>query len=163
MTETVYVRRYASPLGGITMRSDGEALTGLWFDGQRYAPCLPPDARDGGDTAALRAAARWLDLYFSGHAPDFTPPMRLAGTSFRRAVWERLLAVPWGESVTYGELAKALGCPSPRAVGGAAAHNPIVLIVPCHRLVGKGGVTAGYAGGTDRKEWLLRLEGASRA
>ena len=157
---------YASPLGPVTLGSDGQALTGLWFDGQRFfgaslgedAPVRPLDVFD--------TAARWLDAYFSGRAPDFTPPLRLDGTPFQRAVWELLLNIPYGRTATYGELAAALGArrdrhrPSARAVGNAVARNPVSLIVPCHRVVGAGGKLTGYAGGLDRKRRLLRLEGA---
>ena len=162
-----YTDHYASPLGGITLASDGEALTGLWFDGQKYfAAGLAPE---NGPKAlpVFKETARWLDMYFSGKAPDFAPPLHLRGTAFRRAVWEVLLTVPYGQTVTYGEIAdriaarKGLSRMSARAVGGAVAHNPISLIVPCHRVVGSGGLT-GYAGGLDKKAALLRMERAQK-
>ena len=161
-----YVHRYDSPLGGVTMASDGEALTGLWFDGQRYfADGLSAELEEK-ELPVFALADRWLNIYFSGREPDFTPPLRLSGTPFRRAVWEVLLAVPYGQTVTYAQVAEAaakrLGRPrsSARAAGGAVGRNPVSLIVPCHRVVGCGGALTGYAGGTDRKRRLLALEQA---
>jgi len=161
-----YVHHYDSPLGGVTMASDGEALTGLWFDGQRYfADGLSAELEEK-ELPVFALADRWLNIYFSGREPDFTPPLRLSGTPFRRAVWEVLLAVPYGQTVTYAQVAEAaakrLGRPrsSARAAGGAVGRNPVSLIVPCHRVVGCGGALTGYAGGTDRKRRLLALEQA---
>ena len=155
-----YTKRYVSPLGGITLASDGEALTGLWFDGQKhFAATLPPEHEEGEDPV-LRDAARWLDCYFAGREPDFTPPLRPKGTAFQRAVWALLLTVPYGTTTSYGELAVRLAHLSPRAVGGAVGRNAISLIVPCHRVLGKDGSLSGYAGGVDKKRWLLKLEGA---
>ena len=157
---------YISPLGGITMASDGEALTGLWFDGQkRFAETLAAENEER-DLPVFALADRWLDVYFSGERPDFMPPLAPRGTPFRRAVWEALLTVPYGETATYGQIAAAVaertGRPrtSARAVGGAAARNPISLIIPCHRVLGADGSLTGYAGGTERKRRLLELEGA---
>lgn len=155
---------YISPLGGITMASDGETLTGLWFDGQkRFAETLAAENEER-DLPVFALADRWLDVYFSGGRPDFTPPLAPRGTPFRRAVWEALLTVPYGETATYGQIAAAVaertGRPrtSARAVGGAAARNPISLIIPCHRVVGANGSLTGYAGGIERKRRLLELE-----
>ncbi len=166
MSAVEYVHRYDSPLGGVTMASDGEALTGLWFDGQRYfADGLSAELEEK-ELPVFALADRWLNIYFSGREPDFTPPLRLSGTPFRRAVWEVLLAVPYGQTVTYAQVAEAaakrLGRPrsSARAAGGAVGRNPVSLIVPCHRVVGCGGALTGYAGGTDRKRRLLALEQA---
>ena len=166
-----YTRHYASPLGGILLASDGEALTGLWFDGQaNFGATLTQaqDAREAGPEipAVIKETVRWLDLYFSGREPDFTPPLRPRGTPFRRAVWALLLTVPYGETVSYGELAARLAertgaaRVSARAVGGAVGHNPISLLIPCHRVLGADGSLTGYAGGLDRKRRLLELEGA---
>ena len=162
-----YIHRCASPLGGITLASDGEALTGLWFDGQKhFAETLSRECEEKA-LPVFAAAERWLDMYFGGRAPDFTPPLRLRGTDFRRLVWELLLAIPYGQTVSYGEIAaeaaRRTGAPrmSARAVGGAVGHNPIALIVPCHRVVGADGSLTGYAGGVDRKARLLALEGAA--
>ena len=172
-----YTAHYDSPLGGITLASDGRALTGLWFltssvfDNKVFGS---PSGCDGqkhfgstlGSLASLPAqlpvfddTRRWLDIYFSSHEPDFTPPLSLQGTPFQRRVWEALLAIPYGQTVTYGELAHQLGCRSAQAIGGAVGRNPIAIIVPCHRIVGTNGSLTGYAGGLDLKRSLLRLEG----
>lgn len=153
---------YASPLGAITLAGDETALTGLWFDGQAYFGDTLPLDRQRGTTPVLEEAKRWLALYFSGQRPDFAPPLRFQTTPFRKAVWELLLTIPYGQTVTYGELARQLGCRSAQAVGGAVGHNPISLIVPCHRVVGAGGTLTGYAGGVDKKQWLLELEANTR-
>lgn len=160
-----YICHYKSPLGGITMASDGNALTGLWFDGQKYF------AEGLAETAAAKTlpvfdeAMRWLDIYFSGRRPDFTPLLNLKGTAFRKEVWQLLLQIPYGQTTTYGELAAQLAAHrglkqmSAQAVGGAVGHNPISIIVPCHRVIGTGGSLTGYAGGLDKKLALLKLEG----
>ena len=162
--EMEFIHRYTSPLGGLTLASDGEALIGLWFDGQRYFPePLGPEATET-PLPVFAAADRWLEIYFSGNTPDFTPPLRMAGTPFRRAVWELLLTIPYGETRSYGTLAEQLAertgssrvCA--RAIGGAVGRNPISLIVPCHRVVGAGGALTGYAAGLERKRALLELE-----
>ncbi len=156
---------YLSPLGEILLESDDAALTGLWFKGQKYCPnpaaCEPLDAAP----EAVRLVVRWLDIYFSGREPGFIPPLSVSGTGFRLAVWELLKSVPYGQTVTYGSLARRLslltGRPvSARAVGGAVGRNPVSLILPCHRVVGAGGKLTGYAGGLERKRKLLELEGA---
>ena len=161
-----YTHRYASPLGGITLASDGEALTGLWFDGQKYfADTLDPQHEEKG-LPVFEEADRWLDVYFSGKAPDFTPKLRMKTTEFRKAVWEVLLTIPFGQTMTYGEIAaiiakqKGLNRMSAQAVGGAVGHNSISLMIPCHRVVGANGSLTGYAGGIDRKMKLLTLEKA---
>lgn len=159
----MYAQRYASPLGGILLTADGEGVTGLWFDGQKYAPPCP-DPGDYRATPALRDATRWLDIYFSGREPDFTPPLRPVGSAFRRDVWTLLLEIPYGETTTYGELAKrlarrkSLARMSAQAVGGAVGHNDISIIIPCHRVVGSNGSLTGYAGGIEKKVALLALE-----
>ena len=150
-------RRYASPLGKITLVCRDGALTGLYFDGQKGA-VLPPDAAEG-DSPLLDAAALWLDRYFAGEEPGPVPPLSPAGTAFQRRVWALLQEIPRGELRSYGELAAALGS-APRAVGGAVGRNPILLMIPCHRIVGAAGLT-GYAAGLDRKAALLALEGAA--
>ena len=153
----IYVCEYQSPLGVLTLTSDGEALTGLDFG--------PASGVTGETCPALDAAKRWLDVYFAGSAPDFTPPLHLSGTPFRTAVWELLLTVPYGETTTYGELAarlaQGLRVPkmSAQAVGGAVGKNPVALIVPCHRVIGAGKRLVGYAAGVDKKQALLALEG----
>lgn len=157
---------YDSPLGGITLAGDDTALTGLWFDGQRYFGSTLPPRTAPGEPEGIRAAKRWLDTYFSGGIPAFLPPLRWTATPFQQAVWELLLAVPYGSTVTYGQLAArlaaGLGRPhmSAQAVGGAVGRNPISLIVPCHRVVGANGALTGYAAGVDVKIALLQWERA---
>ena len=154
---------YPSPLGEIILASDGEALTGLWFAGQKYeGSTLAPEHTEK-DLPVFDETRRWLDVYFTGKDPGFTPPLRLRGTDFRKAVWKVLLTIPYGKITTYGEIAariaqKTGSAASARAVGGAVGHNPISLIVPCHRVVGADGSLTGYAGGIDRKKALLALE-----
>ena len=160
----LYIQRYRSPLGEILMAADAAGLVGLWFAGQKhFAPGLT-QAREQ-ETPVLAAAGRWLDLYFAGRRPHFIPPLHLTGTEFRMAVWSVLQEIPYGEVTTYGELARQLAqrleVPhmSAQAVGGAVGHNPISLIVPCHRVIGADGSLTGYAGGVDKKRRLLALEG----
>lgn len=159
-----YTHHYVSPLGGITMASDGEALTGLWFDGQKYfADTLGSLHKEKG-LPVFDEADRWLDVYFSGRAPHFTPKLRMKTTAFRRTVWEILLTIPYGQTMTYGQIAeiiareKGIAGMSAQAVGGAVGHNAISLIVPCHRVVGSDGSLTGYAGGIEKKAKLLALE-----
>ena len=162
-----YTCHYVSPLGGITLASDGEALTGLWFDGQKHFPAAP--GREQKPLPVFEEAVKWLDHYFSGENPGFTPKLSLRSTPFREAVWETLRSIPFGETATYGEIAARLAAErgfaktSARAVGGAVGHNPISLIVPCHRVVGAGGDLTGYAGGVEKKRFLLSLEGIKNA
>ena len=159
-----YIHHYASPLGSITLASDGKALTGLWFDGQKHFPNnLTADSTEA-ELPVFAQTVNWLDTYFSGKAPDFTPTLSLHTTPFRRAVCEVLLTIPYGQTMTYGEIAGILaeqrGIPrmSAQAVGSAVGHNPIAIIIPCHRVIGADGSLTGYAGGLDRKTRLLRLE-----
>lgn len=161
----IYTNHWVSPLGGITLASNGTAITGLWFDGQKYFGDTLPKEHEAGALPVFEQAKRWLAVYFGGEAPDFTPPLFLdAGTPFRRLVWEILLTIPYGQTMTYGEIAaeiaarKGLSGMSAQAVGGAVGHNPISLLVPCHRVVGAGGSLTGYAGGLDKKVQLLTLE-----
>lgn len=159
------IHPYDSPLGQITVASDGEAIVGLWFDGQRHDRDVLQKAYKEAALPIFGEADRWLDVYFSGRAPNFTPKLNLRGTAFRRRVWEILLQIPYGQTVTYGQIAdriareRGLKRMSARAVGGAVGRNPISLIVPCHRVVGAKGSLTGYAGGADKKAWLLRQEG----
>ena len=162
----VFISRYISPLGGITLASDGETLTGLWFDGQKYFGDNLPDAYHEAECPVFGLAKRWLDTYFAGQQPDFTPPLTLRGSPFRLAVWEQLMRISYGQVTTYGAIAAQLAAQqggkrvSAQAVGGAVGHNPVSIIVPCHRVVGSSGSLTGYAGGVDKKAALLRLEGA---
>ena len=142
-----YVYRYDSPVGKMTMASDGTALTGLWF-------VLP----------VFEDTISWLDTYFGGEIPDFTPELSVQSTPFRKAVWDILLNIPYGQTITYGEIADIIAQQtgkkmSAQAVGGAVGHNPVSIIIPCHRVVGADGSMTGYAGGIVRKKFLLELEG----
>ena len=165
-----YLSHYESPLGAMTMASDGEHLTGLWFDGQKY------DRSTISDEAVVQPllpvftqTARWLDAYFEGTDPGFTPPIRVEGSDFKKMVTSIMLSIPFGATSTYAriaaEVARRTGRKqmSAQAVGGAVGRNPIVLIVPCHRVVGANGSLRGYAGGVDRKERLLEMEGVNMA
>lgn len=155
-----YTAHYDSPLGGITLGSDGEALIGLWFDGQKFfADVLDVEHEERPYLPVFEDARRWLDEYFSEQEPQFMPPIAFRGSEFRQTVWKKLLEIPYGQTVTYGQLALTLGCKSAQAVGGAVGHNPLTLIVPCHRVVGAAGSLTGYAGGIDRKIRLLQMEG----
>ena len=164
----IYTCRYTSPLGGILLAADDVGLTGLWFtENQRHlGEGLSPEAVER-PSPYFDAAVRWLDVYFTGRDPGFTPPLHLTGTEFRNRVGEMLLEIPYGETTTYGEIARrvaearGLAKMSSRAVGGAVGRNPISLIVPCHRVLGSDGRLTGYGGGLERKAALLRLENAA--
>ncbi len=153
-----YTYNYSSPAGEILLAANDNGLTGLWFYGAKYFAADLEDARTEKLTPVLRQTLRWLDTYFSGSEPDFMPPLELHGSDFRRRVWAELAKIPYGETVTYGEIAKKLGVKSAQAVGGAVGHNPVSIIVPCHRVLGADGSLTGYAGGTDKKARLLELE-----
>ncbi len=159
-----YTYHYISPLGGITLAGSAQGLTGLWFDGQKYFGSTLGERRETKDIPVFTQTAQWLDIYFSGKEPSFTPPLSLNATPFRRAVWEILLSIPYGQTMTYKEIAgkiaekNGLSSMSAQAVGGAVGHNPISLVIPCHRVVGADGSLTGYAGGIDKKEKLLKME-----
>lgn len=153
-----YTYNCSSPLGEMLLAANDNGLTGLWFYGAKYFAADLEDARTEKLTPMLRQTLRWLDTYFSGSEPDFMPPLELHGSDFRRRVWAELAKIPYGETVTYGEIAKKLGVKSAQAVGGAVGHNPVSIIVPCHRVLGADGSLTGYAGGTDKKARLLELE-----
>jgi methylated-DNA-[protein]-cysteine S-methyltransferase len=159
-----YAHYYNSPLGKILLASDGHALTGLWFEGQKYfAAKLDPDHEEK-KLPVFARTAEWLAMYFDGENPAFMPPLTLKGTPFQKEVWEILLEIPFGQTTTYAEIAaeiarrRGLASMSAQAVGSAVAHNPISLIIPCHRVVGSDGSLTGYAGGIEKKEWLLAME-----
>lgn len=160
----IYIQQYKSPLGSITMAADEKALTGLWFDGQKYFGETLPGEVEKKELPVFTQAKEWLDIYFQGKEPGFTPPLNLSGTPFRREIWNILLSIPYGQNMTYGQIAdviarqKGLSRMSAQAVGNAVGHNPVSLIVPCHRVVGGKGQLTGYEGGVDRKEKLLALE-----
>lgn len=161
-----YINHYHSPLGTILLAADDTGLTGLWFEGQKYfAQGLGKETEEK-EFSVFQTARRWLDVYFSGQAPDFQVPLHFQGTAIQKEVWEILLSIPYGETTTYGAIAKQLaakrGLPhlSAQAVGSAVGHNKISIIVPCHRVIGADGSLTGYAGGIWRKEKLLALEQA---
>ncbi|MBQ1333980.1 MAG: methylated-DNA--[Clostridia bacterium] len=160
-----YFFRCDSPLGGITLFSDGEALTGLWFDDEAGVQ-KRREAAAHEKLPVFTKTADWLDVYFRGEEPPFTPRLALSGTPFQTAVWEILKSIPYGRTATYRDVAetaaKMLSKPrmSAQAAGGAVGRNPVSIIVPCHRVVGTGGSLTGYAGGIWRKKRLLLLEGA---
>lgn len=159
-----YIYHYLSPLGGITVSSNGTEITGLWFDGQKYFGDTLPKYYEEKKLPVFEKTKYWLDVYFSGKAPDFTPPLLMETTPFRKAVWDIMLTIPFGQTMTYGEIAgriakqKGLTKMSAQAVGGAVGHNSISLIIPCHRVVGTNGSLTGYAGGIEKKIQLLTME-----
>ena len=160
----VYTCRYQSPMGDILLAADEIGLTGLWFVGQKYFAHTLSDEYISQETPILAEAKRWLDVYFSGEEPNFTPPLHPIGSPFRQAVWQILLQIPYGQTTTYGEIARQLAEKhgiahmSAQAVGGAVGHNEVSIIIPCHRVVGANGSLTGYAGGIDKKIRLLELE-----
>ncbi len=162
----VYTMNYSSPLGEILLAADEVGLTGLWFYGQKYFAADLAEESTEGTTPVLEQAKEWLDIYFSGNEPNFTPPLHPIGSDFRREVWDILLKIPYGKTVTYGDISrelaekKATAKMSAQAVGGAVGHNEISIIIPCHRVVGANGSLTGYAGGIDKKVSLLTLEKA---
>ena len=155
-------REFPAPLGRVTLECADGSLTGLWFAGQKYYGSGQTDFREG-SAPVLEAASDWLERYFAGAAPDPRDlPLAPEGTAFQREVWSGLLAIPYGETVTYGSLAARLGrSSSVRAVAAAVGRNPISVVIPCHRVVGADGSLTGYAGGLERKRWLLELERAA--
>lgn len=152
-------------MGEMTLASNGEELTGLWFDGQKYFASNTQGRIEEKDLPVFEQTEKWLDIYFSGKAPDFTPPLSFSGISpFRKRVWEIMLAVPYGQTTTYGKIAERIEREtgkrvSAQAVGGAVGHNSISVIIPCHRVLGANGDLTGYAGGVDKKVALLKGEG----
>ena len=161
-----YLTRLASPVGELTLASDGEAITGLWLEGQKYFGAGLSDTVQGKNLPVFAAAGAWLKAYFSRAPLPPLPPLSPQGSPFRQAVWQLLREIPYGAVTTYGALTRALrkqGIPaSPQAVGGAVGHNPISILIPCHRVVGAGGTLTGYAGGLERKRKLLALERGER-
>ncbi len=160
----IYTYEYDSPLGMITLACDDEFITGLWFDGQKHFGNILPEQTERKDMYLFQTAKRWLDIYFSGNEPDFLPPLRYDSTPFRKEVCDIMLTIPYGKTMTYGEIAakiakkKGIAKMSAQAVGGAVGHNPISLMIPCHRVVGTSGSLTGYGGGIERKVKLLELE-----
>ena len=159
-----FIQHYDSPLGGILLAADEIGLTGLWFDGQKYfARGLSPE-REEQELPVLLEAKRWLDIYFTGKEPEFLPPLAPEGSEFQKKVWKILLMIPYGKTMTYGEIGRKVAemsgkkTMSAQAVGGAVGHNPISILIPCHRVVGTNGSLTGYAGGIEKKIGLLKLE-----
>ena len=154
------VDTFNSPLGPMRLCCDGEFLTAVTFAGQAYEEKHIPGDAVAGSHPVLEQTKVWLSQYFQGELPDFMPSFRLDGTPFQKQVWAALLQIPYGKTMTYGELAKQLGCKSAQAVGGAVGRNPISILIPCHRVVGANGALTGYASGVEKKEFLLNLEKA---
>lgn len=142
---------YQSPIGMLSLVSDGKSLTALDFGEPKESP-------NHQNLPIFKETRRWLDLYFSGGIPDFTPPLNPQGTPFQQKVWQELLKIPYGETTTYGAIAKRIGCRSAQAIGQAIHRNPIAIIIPCHRVIGADGSLTGYASGLDIKQRLLSLE-----
>ncbi|MDR0361599.1 MAG: methylated-DNA--[protein]-cysteine S-methyltransferase [Planctomycetota bacterium] len=165
---SIYVYDYASPLGTLAIASDGQNVTGLWIEGQKYQGPTLPETYERKRVPPIAQTERWLDTYFAGKNPAMTLPLMPAGSDFRQSVWRALLRVLYGETTTYGSLAARIAgkernvLAMARAVGGAVGHNPISILIPCHRVVGANGKLTGYAGGLERKRWLLELEQGAR-
>lgn len=161
-----YISHYRSPLGDILLAADQNCLTGLWFEGQKYFALHLDKEREEKEIAVFEKTKEWLDIYFSGKKPDFTVPLRFIGTDFQKEVWKILCSIPYGQTMTYGEIAGKLAekrgkkSMSAQAIGGAVGHNRISILVPCHRVVGSDGSLTGYAGGIEKKVKLLTLEKA---
>lgn len=158
-----YVNSCVSPLGLIFLAADETGLTGLWFEDRKNS-ALYLEKERGDKLPIFEQTKSWLDIYFSGKEPDFRPPLNFSGTPFQNDVWEILLTIPYGETTTYGEIAKLLANKrniprmSAQAIGGAVGRNKISIIVPCHRVIGANGDLIGYAGGLGKKRALLNLE-----
>ena len=161
-----YTSRYRSPIGEILLAADEIGLTGLWFEGQKYFALHLDKEHEEKEIPIFETVKQWLTVYFSGKEPDSSIPLHFTGTDFQNEVWGILCTIPYGQTMTYGEIAKQIaakkGLPhmSAQAVGGAVGHNEISIIVPCHRVVGATGSLTGYAGGIDKKIKLLQLEKA---
>lgn len=161
-----YTAKYQSPLGEIMLAGDKMGITGLWFTDQKYYGLYLDKENEEKEIDLLKNAKKWLDIYFSGKEPNFKLPLHFIGSDFQNKVWEILYSIPYGKTMTYGEIAnmiakkKGLKRMSAQAIGGAVGHNQISIIVPCHRVVGSNGSLTGYAGGIKRKKYLLELEKA---
>ena len=153
---TIVTRSVPSPVGNLLLVGDGERLTGLFMTSQRRAPSFEAVGEDG---AAFGEAVRQLGEWFEGRRRTFHLDLAPCGSTFQLQVWEVLREIPFGETMTYGEVARRVGRPgSARAIGSAVGGNPVGIVIPCHRVVGAGGALTGYAGGLDRKRWLLEHE-----
>lgn len=166
----IYTSHYLSPLGDILLASKNNELIGLWFEGQKYYLAnMKEEMIEKNDEEILIKTKNWLDRYFQGEKPDVKElTLNSIGTDFRKDVWNILCEIPYGQTITYKEIAEKLAkerglkSMSAQAVGGAVGHNPISIIIPCHRVIGKSGNLTGYAGGLDKKEYLLKLEKIER-
>lgn len=158
-----YLTTVDSPLGKLTLASDGEHLTGLWMEGQKYYGGTLKHETEEREVPVFDLTRAWLEKYFAHADPGPMPPLAPEGGGFRQAVWQRLLAIPMGQTTTYGQITQELVAQGRRAaaqaVGGAVGHNPISILIPCHRVVGATGSLTGYAGGISKKLWLLEHEG----
>lgn len=160
----MYTSLYNSPFGKIMLAADDKGLVGLWFVGQKYFALGLDKKNEEKETEIIKLAKKWLDVYFDGKEPDFKVPLHFIGTDFQNDVWNILYNVPYGKTITYGEIGniiaqkRGLKTMSAQAIGGAVGKNKISIIVPCHRVVGKNGSLTGYAGGLDKKINLLKLE-----
>lgn len=165
-TEPLIRAGFSSPVGKILLLSDGDALTGLYFEAQKHFPyTLINEVREDSSLSVFHSSIRWLELYFSGkHVSPSEIPLNPSGSAFQLLIWRLLCSIPYGETITYGQLAKQAAlmlnkeCIAPQAVGGAVGRNPISIIIPCHRVLGADGRLTGYAGGTEKKAYLLALE-----
>jgi methylated-DNA-[protein]-cysteine S-methyltransferase len=160
-----YIYKIKSPVGILTVASDGQNVLGLWIEGQKYfAKTLGKDISEK-NLPVFENVLKWLDVYFSGREPDFMPPLMPKGSPFQKTVWDKLRKIPYGHTTNYGELAKQFESEnkgramSARAIGGAVGRNPISILIPCHRVIGKNGSLTGYAGGIGAKIKLLKNEG----
>lgn len=161
-----YSMKYESPIGKCLLVSDKKHLVGVWLEGQKYYCPLKEPLQENDNYAVLRKTKAWLEQYFAGNQPDISElPLRPIGSDFRQQVWKILAGIPYGEVMTYGEIARIIEEKnniekmSAQAIGGAVGHNPISIIIPCHRVVGANGSLTGYAGGLEKKRWLLQHEG----
>ena len=160
----MFERIIQTPLGEVRLRSDGESLTGLWFVGQVNDAKYNRDIEMKNDLPIFAQVVSWLESYFSGKQTSITIPLQPKGTSFQQRVWQILQEISYGKTMTYGEIAqriakeKGVETFSAQAVGQAVGKNPISILIPCHRVLGKNGALTGYAGGVHRKEQLLRIE-----
>ncbi len=159
-----YIGKYFSPLGEITIAADEIGLTGLWFVGQKYYACCLDKEVIQKETSIIKDTKKWLDIYFQNQEPNFHVSLHVEGTDFQKEVWDILLSIPYGNTITYSQIANIIAknrnIPkmSAQAVGGAVGHNPISIIIPCHRVIGSSGNLTGYAGGIEKKKYLLTSE-----
>ena len=161
MCKKIYVTEYSSPIGVITLGSSGKSLIGLWIEGQKYFLSKYKQTQDDDTIEIFEQTKTWLSEYFKGNNPEISIPLEPVGTEFQKKVWEELKNIPYGMTVTYGDISEKLHIGSAQAVGGAVGQNPISIIIPCHRVVGKNGNLTGYAGGIDKKSMLLNMEKSS--